>query len=47
MLLLERLKRRMPMSAPRMQGGEEAAALLSQLEAPAGGEIKMNWNLKV
>jgi hypothetical protein len=30
-----------------MQGGEEAAALLSQLEAPAGGEIQMNWNIKV
>jgi hypothetical protein len=30
-----------------LQGGEEAAALLSQLDASEGGEIEMNWNIKV
>jgi hypothetical protein len=30
-----------------LQGGEEAAALLSQLDATEGGEIEMNWNIKV
>jgi hypothetical protein len=30
-----------------LQGGEEAAALLSQLDATEGGEMEMNWNIKV
>ena len=35
------------MAPPSLQGGEEAAALLSQLDATEGGEIEMNWNIKV